>query len=183
MGRSPPVPSNGRGLLLGRRPIPCARASSPRAARRSAQGVATVGAGERSGLHVLLALKEDFAVEASHGLGPDDVLVEQLVLGVDGAAGTTVRKAVKAATSGQSNLLDAMREFPVEERGEINQSKLGWLLKKNANRIVGGFEFQQAEADGRNAWRVIAVKTPPLPALPPSIPASEKTVGGWSKKI
>ncbi len=102
---------------------------------------------------------------------------------VFGSTPTTVRKAVKAATSGQSNLFDAMREFPVEERGEINQSKLGWLLKKNANRIVGGFEFQQAEADGRNAWRVMAVKTPPLPALPPSIPASEKTVGGWSKKI
>jgi hypothetical protein len=54
-----------------------------------------------------------------------------------------------------------------KERGEINRSKLGWLLKKNANRIVGGFEFQQAEADGRTAWQVVAVKTPPLAPSPP----------------
>ena len=40
------------------------------------------------------------------------------------------------------DLLDAIREFPVEERGEINRSKLGWLLKKHANRIVKGLEFQ-----------------------------------------
>jgi hypothetical protein len=56
---------------------------------------------------------------------------------VFGSTPTTVRKAVEAAILNQPNLLDAMREFPVEERGEINRSKLGWLLKKNANRIVG----------------------------------------------
>jgi hypothetical protein len=74
---------------------------------------------------------------------------------VFGSTPTTVRKAVEAAICSQPNLLNAMREFPVEERGEINRSKLGWLLKKNANRVVGGFEFQQAEADGRPAWRVV----------------------------
>ena len=79
----------------------------------------------------------------------------------------TVRKAVETAEQGHPDLLDAMREFPVEERGQINRSKLGWLLKKNANRIVGGYEFQQAEADGRTAWRVVAVKSPPLTPLPP----------------
>jgi hypothetical protein len=75
---------------------------------------------------------------------------------VFGSSPTTVRKAVKESIF-NLDLLDAMREFPVEERGEINRSKLGWLLKKNANRIIGGFEFQQAVADGRTAWRVIAV--------------------------
>ncbi len=100
-----------------------------------------------------------------------------------GSTPTTVRKAVELATCGQSNLLDAMREFPVEERGEINRSKLGWLLKKNANRIVGGFEFQKAEADGRTAWRVVEVKTPPLTPSPPSAPLVGKTVTGWSGKI
>lgn len=74
-----------------------------------------------------------------------------------GSSPTTVRKAVEAASGNWPNLLDAIREFPVEERGEINRSKLGWLLKKNANRIVGGFEFQSAKADGRTAWRVVAV--------------------------
>jgi hypothetical protein len=91
-----------------------------------------------------------------------------------GSTPTTVRKAVEAAIFNQPNLLDAMREFPVEERGEINRSKLGWLLKKNANRIVGGFEFQQAEADGRTAWRVVAVKSPPLTPSPPSASSGEK---------
>ena len=93
-----------------------------------------------------------------------------------GSTATTVRKAVETAIRHQPNLLDAMREFPVEERGEINRSKLGWLLKKNANRIVGGYEFQQAEADGRNAWRVVAVKSPPLTPSPPFTPPVEKTV-------
>jgi hypothetical protein len=75
-----------------------------------------------------------------------------------------------------------MREFPVEERGQINHSKLGWILRKNANRIVGGFEFQRAEADGRTAWRVVPVKSPPSPPLPPSVPADEKTVAGWEDR-
>jgi hypothetical protein len=92
-----------------------------------------------------------------------------------------VRKA--AAISNQRNLLDAMRELPVEERGEINRSKLGWLLKKNANRIVGGFEFQQAEADGRTAWRVVAVESPPLTPSPPFAPSDEKTVTRWSERL
>jgi hypothetical protein len=99
---------------------------------------------------------------------------------VFGSTPTTVRKAVEA---NQRNLLDAMREFPVEERGEINRSKLGWLLKKNANRIVGGFEFQQAEADGRKAWRVVAVESPPLTPSPPFAPSVEKTVTPWSGRI
>jgi len=58
-----------------------------------------------------------------------------------GSTPTTVRKAVDTANHTRGGLLDAMREFPVEERGEINRSKLGWLLKKNANRIVAGYEF------------------------------------------
>ena len=72
-----------------------------------------------------------------------------------GSIPTTVRKAVEA-TDRNEDLLDAMREFPIEERGTINRSKLGWILKKNANRIVNGFEFQKSEADGRTAWRVVS---------------------------
>ena len=100
------------------------------------------------------------------------------------SAPATVRKAVDKAYRDRPNLLDAMRELPVEERGEINPSKLGWLLKKNANRIVGGFEFQRAEADGRTAWRVVVVKAappPPLTPLPPFTPPVEKTVSGTKK--
>jgi len=102
---------------------------------------------------------------------------------VFGSTPTTVRKAVEASVSGETALLDAIREFPVEERGEINRSKLGWLLKKNANRIVGGFEFRQAEADGRTAWRVVPVATPPLPPSPAFPPSDAKTVTGWRGRI
>ena len=35
-----------------------------------------------------------------------------------------------------------MREFPIEERGEINRSKFGLVAEKNANRIVHGREFR-----------------------------------------
>jgi len=77
-----------------------------------------------------------------------------------GSTPTTVRKAVETALRRHSDLLDALREFPIEERGEINRSKLGWLLKKNANRIISGFAFQKSEADGRTAWRVTATNLP-----------------------
>jgi hypothetical protein len=50
------------------------------------------------------------------------------------------------------------------------------MLKKNANRIVDGFEFQQAQADGRIAWRVVKVKSPPLTPSPPFIMPVEKSV-------
>ena len=84
-----------------------------------------------------------------------------------GSAPATVRKALELATSDYPDLLDAMREFPIEERGVINRSKLGWLLKKNANRIISGFEFRKDMADGRTAWRVVPANAPPLPPLPP----------------
>jgi hypothetical protein len=95
---------------------------------------------------------------------------------VFGSSPTTVRKAVERAIFNHPSLLDAMREFPVEERGEINRSKLGWLLKKNANRIVAGLEFQKAEADGRVAWRVVRIGPPPLPSLPAFSELTAKTV-------
>ena len=100
-----------------------------------------------------------------------------------GSTPMTVRKAVETALNNKPNLLDAMREFPVEERGEINRSKLGWLLKKNANRIVGGYEFQKAEADGRTAWRVVVVNAPPLTPLPPFDVPFEKTVTRTSNRV
>lgn len=89
-----------------------------------------------------------------------------------GSIPTTVRKAVASAEDDYPDLLDAIREFPVEERGVINRSKLGWLLKKNANRIVGGFEFQQDSADGRVAWRVVPATTPAATPVSPPLPAS-----------
>lgn len=93
-----------------------------------------------------------------------------------GSAPTTVRKAVERAYSEAPDLLDAILEFPVEERGSVNRSKFGWILKKHANRIVDGFELQRAEADGRTAWRVVDVEPPPSPPSPASSGSSAKTV-------
>jgi hypothetical protein len=96
---------------------------------------------------------------------------------------TTVRKAVNLAEMSHPDLLDAMREFPIEEKGSINRPKLGWLLKKNANRIVGGFVFQQSTADGRTAWRVVSVNPPPLTPLPPLTQPIGKTVTPTENRV
>lgn len=72
------------------------------------------------------------------------------------------------------NLSDALLELPVADRDVVNRSRLGWYLKKNANRVVGGLELQSAANSTRNAWRVIAIEPgavvppPPLPPLPSS---------------
>jgi hypothetical protein len=95
---------------------------------------------------------------------------------VFGSAPTTVRKAVESAENGNPDLLDAMCEFPIQEKGGVNHSKLGWLLRRNVNRIIDGREFQRAEADGRVAWKVVSVKTPPSPPLPPPNESATKTV-------
>ena len=76
-----------------------------------------------------------------------------------GSSPTTVRKVISTTFDIACDyaLRDAICEFPVEERGQINPSKFGWILKKNMNRIVGDFKFQQSTADGRLAWMVVKV--------------------------
>jgi len=72
---------------------------------------------------------------------------------------TTVRKAVEQiesqrATEADKELLEALTEFPVGAKGSLNNSKIGWMLKRNAGRIIDGYRFDRGEADGRTAWRV-----------------------------
>jgi hypothetical protein len=89
-----------------------------------------------------------------------------------------VRHAVtRAVDKGDLDLQDALFDLPVSERGNVNPSKLGWFMKKNAGRIVGDFLIEKAEADGRGAWRVVSVKAPDAPALPTSPPSSRPRVG------
>ncbi|MEY3758802.1 MAG: hypothetical protein RIR39_293 [Pseudomonadota bacterium] len=78
-----------------------------------------------------------------------------------GSIPVTVRKVVDLAVNGSNTeaLYDALAEFPIEEKGSFNRPKLGWLLKKNVDRIINGFEFRKAIADGRNAWRVVKADT------------------------
>lgn len=88
---------------------------------------------------------------------PDGEILNELMVAwykEFGSVPTTVRKVVEKSGSNRA-LFDALREFPIVEKGDINCSKFGWFLRKNANRIVGGYEFQQCRADGRTAWRVV----------------------------
>ncbi|MES2095363.1 MAG: hypothetical protein V4459_01250 [Pseudomonadota bacterium] len=61
------------------------------------------------------------------------------------------------AGSDDPGLEDALLDLPVVDRDVINRSKLGWYLKRNANRVVAGFELQAAECSSRNAWRVVKI--------------------------
>ena len=83
----------------------------------------------------------------------------------------TVRKVLdKVDDKGDCDLRDALLELPFVEREEINRSKMGGYLKRNANRIVDGFVLEKAASTERNAWRVAPVvgQAPPLPSLPAS---------------
>ena len=91
-----------------------------------------------------------------------------------GSNATPIRKAIELTRNGHADLLDAIRECSVEERGEINRTKLGWFLKKNAGRIVNGMKFVEAQADGRKAWKVVVVNPQALaPAAKPMSSAPE----------
>jgi hypothetical protein len=72
---------------------------------------------------------------------------------VFGSKETTVRQ-MSANLHMHSDLEDAIAEFPVMERDSLNHSKLGWVLKRNANRIVDGLMFVRVEGSERTAWRV-----------------------------
>jgi hypothetical protein len=87
---------------------------------------------------------------------------------VFGTAATPVRKVLeKAADPLHSDLRDALHELPVVERGEVNPSKLGWYLRKHANRIVDGWEFRRCTADGRVAWELVWAMSPDFGPEPP----------------
>ncbi|NYT40776.1 hypothetical protein HZY97_08415 [Sphingomonas sp. R-74633] len=71
-----------------------------------------------------------------------------------GSKPMTLRKVVDRAERDNGALLDAMMELPFVERGAINRNKLGWYLKRNANRIVDGLHFQREDNSERTAWSV-----------------------------
>jgi hypothetical protein len=59
---------------------------------------------------------------------------------------------------------EALHELPVIERDNVNRSKLGWYLKRNANRIVNGYQLKRTPTGERNAWTVV-----PIGSAPPTV--------------
>ncbi len=86
------------------------------------------------------------------------------------------------ASHNDDNLLDALLDLPVAERDVINRSKLGWYLKRNANRVVGGLELQAVQNSTRNAWRVIAIEPDVAPPTPPLPPSPSSSVGSTKQR-
>lgn len=108
---------------------------------------------------------------------PDSEAIKELLIVwycVFGSERTTVRKVVTYVSGGdfanaeKSDLKQALYDLPVTDKGYINPSKLGWFLKKNANRIIEGYKFEKCQADGRLAWRVVCIESQDsLPAAKP----------------
>jgi len=95
---------------------------------------------------------------------PDSEALKALLISwyrVFGSERTTVRKVVSYVFDGayegleRDDLKQALYELPILDKGYINNSKFGWFLKKNANRIIDGYKFEKCQADGRFAWRVV----------------------------
>ena len=74
---------------------------------------------------------------------------------VFGPVPTTVR-AAKTEISKNEKFLDTMLELSLlDMHGCVSSTKLGQLLGKNADRIVGSYRLQRVKADGRNGWSVM----------------------------
>ncbi|MCC2602405.1 DNA-primase RepB domain-containing protein [Sphingopyxis yananensis] len=103
------------------------------------------------------------------------------ILGVWYRAYGEQAKTVRAILADMNvvQLHEEFEDLPGQQGGTINRYKLGWYLKKNANRIVGGYSLQAVAMSERKGWKVVkAVKgevagtvSPPLPALEPSVGA------------
>ncbi len=80
------------------------------------------------------------------------LLAWKAVFGPDPAR---VRNAVQETENGKhSELREALLEV-AGERGEINRRKLGWWLRKNAGRIVGGTRFARCNVNAPSeVWKV-----------------------------
>lgn len=89
-----------------------------------------------------------------------------------GSTPVTVRKVKEADNfGGEDQLYEALLDLPVTDGGRINADRLGWFLKKKANKMIDGFALREGSADGRKGWWVekLPDQTPPLPASPPPI--------------
>jgi hypothetical protein len=90
-----------------------------------------------------------------------------------------VRDAVKQAGVYQEEhqeLSEVLRDI-ADERGEINRRKLGWWIRRHADRIVDGLRFVRAIGNrSAEAWKVEVVESL-SPVSSVFVPPDEKTVG------
>ncbi len=66
-------------------------------------------------------------------------------------------RAVLARCAHDDALRDAIEDLPVTDGRLINNNKLGWYLKRNADRIVEGFFIVKGPTTERNSWSVRAI--------------------------
>lgn len=75
-----------------------------------------------------------------------------------GQKAVQVRKIIKEVEDHPDNALaEAIYDLPVMDRNVVNHSKLGWFLKKNAERIIDGYVIRQVITPERRAWAVTKV--------------------------
>lgn len=75
-----------------------------------------------------------------------------------GERAVTVRKIGRTVEENQEGALaEAIMELPVYDRQFLNPSKLGWFLKKNAERIIDGYVIRRVITPERTAWTVAKV--------------------------
>ena len=85
-----------------------------------------------------------------------------------GARGVTVRKVViQALENIEGRLFEALEDAQVCDGNNVNRSRLGRYLARNAKSIVGGMRFLETRSDGRRGWRVEVVGGE-APEAPPS---------------
>lgn len=85
-----------------------------------------------------------------------------------GSKAMMVRELVQAEDRG---FAEALRELPVVERnGEINRDRFGWILKKNANKVLRGLELKRTPTTQRTAWSVVPLETGGSAGQPASPP-------------
>lgn len=111
---------------------------------------------------------------------PDDETLGELLRAWHSLLGEqpiTLRKLLqRAGNPGGDPLMEALEDLPCDGNHGINRSKLGWYLKKQAGRIVGGLKLENAHSTERKAWRVVAV--PDRSSPPPSAPPIASFEGG-----
>lgn len=109
---------------------------------------------------------------------PDRETLDRLLTGWQSAFGRTaamVRDAVRISACGEehSELREVLHDI-AEVRGEINRRRLGWWIKRNAGRIVGGRRFVRASGNrSADAWQVESVSQ----VLSVSAASSAESVG------